>query len=65
MGYDDDPRFLQDDVQGFLTGLGVDHAVALDSGGASMLVIDDQVIVRPDGWREATMPQAVHFQVTR
>ena len=55
--------FKLNDVRDFLMAQGVDDAVALDSGGASMLVIDGNVLVSPDIWRERTMPMAVHFAV--
>ena len=55
--------FGLDAVRDFLIAQGVDDAVAMDSGGASMLVIDTIIKVRPDFWREATMPTALHFSV--
>jgi hypothetical protein len=61
---EDAARYGQDEVRDFLIAQGVDDAIAMDSGGASMLVIDTKVEVSPDFWREKTMPMGMHFTVT-
>lgn len=50
-------------IRNLFKGLGVDNALALDSGGSSALVVDQNVLANPDPWRNNTMPVGIRFEV--
>ena len=58
-----DPRLDLENAQDVLEGLNVDNAMAFDSGGSAALIVDDQVVVQPDVWRNNTMVSGIRFTV--